>query len=314
MPLLRRYALARPNARSSHTVPTPQGAGIAVVAALLAVMIVGATGLELWRVALLSGALIALALVGGLDDVRPLGAGTRLILQTFAVAAALTALPEGARILPEAVPIAVERALLLLAGVYVVNITNFMDGLDWMTVAEMVPFSVGALLLAAIGAAPAAVAVIAAGLLGAHLGFAPFNRPGPGRFKVFLGDVGSLPIGLAVFVLAVLIAREGHLAPAVILGLTYITDATLTLIRRAARGARVWEAHREHFYQRATAEGLSVGRVVARVGALNVVLVVLAVAAALLDGVWIDAGLFALAVSLTVLALLEMVRPRQPAG
>jgi UDP-N-acetylmuramyl pentapeptide phosphotransferase/UDP-N-acetylglucosamine-1-phosphate transferase len=119
--------------------------------------------------------------------------------------------------------------------------------------------------------------VVAVALCGALIGFAPFNRP---VALVFLGDVGSLPIGLLVGWLLVLLAGDGKLAAALILPLYYLADATLTLIRRIVRGERFWQGHRTHFYQRATDGGYSVPEIVARVFAINIGLVALAVATA----------------------------------
>ena len=110
--------------------------------------------------------------------------------------------------------------------------------------------------------------LVALALLGAMLGFAPFNRP---VARLFLGDVGSLPIGLLLGWLLVLLAGDGHLAAALLLPLYYLADATITLGRRWPEGERVWQAHRTHFYQRATDRGFSVQQIVARVFVVNLV-------------------------------------------
>ena len=271
-PLLLRYALARPNARSSHRIPTPQGGGIAVMAATLAV---AATAL-LWAgaspgpFAIVAAALVTLGLVGGIDDIRPLPARPRLLLQVMAVVAVLFTME--VRILPEAVPLVVERAFLLLGGVWFVNLVNFMDGLDWITVAEMVPITGFLAVLGLWGFAPLP-ALLAAALCGALIGFAVFNKP---VAKLFLGDVGSLPIGLGVGWLLLQLAGTGALTAAILLPLYYLADATITLLRRLARREKVWEAHRSHFYQQATTNGYSVMAVSAHVFGLNLALAALA--------------------------------------
>ncbi len=122
-----------------------------------------------------------------------------------------------------------------------------------------------------LGALPPYAVICALALLGAMIGFAPFNRP---VARLFLGDVGSLPIGLVVGWLLALLANKGHLAAAMLLPLYYLMDATLTLLRRLSRKEKVWQAHRTHFYQRATDNGFSVKEVIAQVFALNVALVV----------------------------------------
>ncbi|WP_204214821.1 MraY family glycosyltransferase [Microvirga pudoricolor] len=268
-PLLVRYALARPNARSSHRTPTPQGGGIAILAAALLV----SAGILAFAPPLLgaflpvAAAALLLAVVGAVDDIRPLPARPRLLLQVMAVIGVLFA--ADLRILPDSVPLLLEQAILLLAGVWFVNLVNFMDGLDWITVAEMVPVTAWLALFGALGAVPPGPALAAAALCGALLGFAPFNRP---VAKLFLGDVGSLPIGLLVGWMLLELAGTGALAAAILLPLYYLMDATITLLKRLARRERVWEAHRSHFYQQATDNGFSALQVSAQVFGLNLLL------------------------------------------
>jgi len=273
-PLLQRYALARPNARSSHVLPTPQGAGIAVIAATLSI-----TSLcVLWTGLTVPSALFAatafLAMLGLLDDVKPIPVLPRLLLQASAVAAVLLAAPSDLRIAPVC-PLAFERALLFIAGLWFVNLVNFMDGLDLMTVAESVPITGALVAMGLFGLYPPLPALVAAALCGAMLGFAPFNRP---VARVFLGDVGSLPIGLLLGWCLLQLAWHGHLVAALLLPLYYIADATLTLLRRMSRGEAFWVAHRSHFYQRATDNGFTVVEVVGHVFVLNVALAVMAMA------------------------------------
>src|SRR5215218_7669693 len=134
-PVLMRYALARPNARSSHREPTPQGGGIAVIATTIAVVLVGAAVFEELRSPALGfvfSATVLIALVGAIDDIRPLPVAPRLLLQAAAVCLVLAALPDDLR-LSHLVPWWLERLFLLFAGLWFVNLVNFMDGLDWMT-------------------------------------------------------------------------------------------------------------------------------------------------------------------------------------
>jgi UDP-N-acetylmuramyl pentapeptide phosphotransferase/UDP-N-acetylglucosamine-1-phosphate transferase len=272
-PLLQRYALARPNARSSHRIPTPQGAGIAVIAATLVVAYMWAAWANVAIPLVLVIATIVIALVGFADDIVSLPVPVRLVLQAACVGAIVFTAPEEARIVP-ALPLALERGLILLAGVWFVNLVNFMDGLDLMTVAEVVPVAASLLLLGWLGELSWPAALIAAALCGAMLGFAPFNKP---VAKVFLGDVGSLPIGLLLGWCLLELAWHEQAAAALLLPAYYLVDATITLFRRIARREQFWSAHRSHFYQRATDNGFSVPRVIGEVFALNLVLALLAV-------------------------------------
>jgi UDP-N-acetylmuramyl pentapeptide phosphotransferase/UDP-N-acetylglucosamine-1-phosphate transferase len=285
-PVLTRYALAKPNARSSHLTPTPQGAGIAVIAAVVAATAIAAgfhafpEGATLPLTVIIAAAL-AMACVGAIDDIRPLPIVPRLLLQAVIVAAVIYSLPKELRIV-SVVPWSLERLILLLGGLWFVNLVNFMDGIDWMTAAEVIPLTATFALFGGTHALPSYGAFLAVALGGAVVGFAFFNRP---IARVFLGDVGSLPIGLLLGWLLVLLAANGHLAAAILMPLYYLADATITLLRRLMRSERVWQAHRTHFYQLATERGFSVREIVARVFLLNLFLCALATATVYLPAV-----------------------------
>jgi UDP-N-acetylmuramyl pentapeptide phosphotransferase/UDP-N-acetylglucosamine-1-phosphate transferase len=298
-PLLRRYALARPNARSSHTIPTPQGGGIAVVLAALfvtAAMLFLHAGLSraLLTFGLLSAATICLAIVGVLDDINPIGTLPRLAVQTIAVAVLVALLPANAQVLPM-LPWWLERATLVFAGVWFVNLVNFMDGIDWMTVAEVIPVTAALVLLAFFGALNVPAMLLALALLGAIIGFAPFNRP---IAKLFLGDVGSLPIGFLLYWLLLQLAMRSHLLAALLLPLYYVADTTIVLLRRAINGEPITQAHRSHFYQLAIIRGFSVLQVVSRVFVANLALAALAILTVVRPSLIIDIVALALGCAL----------------
>jgi UDP-N-acetylmuramyl pentapeptide phosphotransferase/UDP-N-acetylglucosamine-1-phosphate transferase len=277
-PLFSRVALAVPTARSSHRSLTPQWGGGAVigVSVLIAGLVFAALPRHAYepesRMTLVLGAAVLLALVGAVDDFFDLGALPKFAGQTVAVLLVLIALPADLHIVPF-LPVWLERALLLVAGLWFVNLVNFMDGIDWMMVAEVVPVTAGIALIAALAPLPPEALVVALALCGAMLGFAPFNRP---VARLFLGDMGSLPIGLLIGWLLVVVAGAGHVAAAILLPLYFIADTTVTLVRRFRAGERVWQAHRTHFYQRARDVGLSDTAIVARVFVVNAGLVALA--------------------------------------
>ena len=310
-PLLARYALARPNARSSHKAPTPQGGGIAVIAATLCVAagaIVAATQTASpWSdLGIVAAATVLVTIVGATDDIRTLAVGPRLLSQALAVGAVIALMPADVSILPF-LPWWLERALLLVGGVWFVNLVNFMDGIDWMTVAEVVPVTFGLSVLGAFGLLPVHATIVALALLGAMLGFAPFNRP---VARLFLGDVGSLPIGLLLGWLLLLLASRGHLAAALLLPLYYIADASITVLRRLLRREPIWQAHRMHFYQRATDRGVSVLSIVGRVFIVNIALVVLALISARFDTRMVDVVTLAIGAGLVALLLFSFSRGR----
>ncbi|WP_257168474.1 glycosyltransferase family 4 protein [Bradyrhizobium sp. SRS-191] len=304
-PLLQRYALARPNARSSHKIPTPQGAGIAVVGATLVVGGAFASVLGFAPLTMLFIAVPMLGLVGLVDDIRPIPVLPRFLLQGLAVGLVVFTAPDDLRLFP--IPPAVERTLLLIAGLWFVNLVNFMDGLDLMTVAEAVPITATLVLFGLSGELPWPATAIAAALCGALLGFAPFNRP---VAKVFLGDVGSLPIGLLLGWSLLHLAWQGYVAAALLLPLYYLVDATFTLLRRMARREPFWAAHRTHFYQRATDNGFTVSRVVSEVFILNIALAVLAVLSVALRSLAADAILLVFGLGAVTWVLSRFSQPR----
>ncbi len=312
-PVLQRYALARPNARSSHKVPTPQGGGMAVVAASLAGLLLARIGLDVEVrgttaeiVTIVAGA-TALGAAGAVDDIRGLSPLPRFGLQMVAIAALLAVLPGDARPL-SFVPRSVELLVLLLGGVWFVNLTNFMDGIDWMTVAQVVPMAAGLAVLGALDAMPPRGALAAVALSAALVGFAPFNRP---VARLFLGDVGSVPIGFLLVWLLILLAGRGHLAAALLLPMYYLADSTITLFRRLSRRERFWEAHRTHFYQRATDRGLSVLAIVTRVFVANLGLAALATWTVLDPSPVVSAAALAAGTLLTAGLLASLVRVRR---
>jgi UDP-N-acetylmuramyl pentapeptide phosphotransferase/UDP-N-acetylglucosamine-1-phosphate transferase len=303
-PLLVRHLLAQPNARSSHSVPTPQGAGLAVMASVFAGCALGlwaVQGAEPRIVGILAAA-AGLTLLGAIDDAYGLSVSSRLAGQALAALVAVGTLPEGLRLFPGLLPAGVEDVLLVLGIVWFVNAVNFLDGLDWMTVAQVVPVTLGVAVLHLVGAVPANVTLLALALLGATLGFAIFNKH---PASIFLGDAGSLPIGLLLAFMLIFVAKA-NLAAAVLLSLYTLADATLTLFRRLLAGEQVFAAHRTHFYQRAAAQGLTVPQVTARVFLLGLLLASLAVAAVLAGSLAVDLltlGLGAIAAGLTLFLL-----------
>jgi UDP-N-acetylmuramyl pentapeptide phosphotransferase/UDP-N-acetylglucosamine-1-phosphate transferase len=291
---LNRHARAEPTSRSSHSVPTPQGGGVIIVPVAL-----GVAGIALavsgnapaggvTYAAIVAALALALTLVGFLDDMRNLGVGSRLVAQIIAVGVAVAMLPPEVRVFPAAVPVEVERLILIGTALWFVNLVNFMDGIDLISVVETVAVTLGIALLAAFGVIPVAYGYVAVALLGAMIGFAPWNAP---RARLFLGDAGSIPVGLLLGVLLIHVAAFNAAAAAIILPLYYLADATLTLLRRLLRGEPVWQAHREHFYQQATRNGFTVTQIVGRIAVLDAMLVALALGAAMHSASWAGVAL-----------------------
>src|SRR6516164_3510279 len=122
------------------------------------------------------GTLWIMAGLGAIDDIRPLPVVPRLLLQTIVVAGVIYTAPDALRVVPT-LPWWLERLLLLIGGLWFVNLVNFMDGIDWMTVVEVIPIAATFAALGFLGALPSDAVMLALALGGAMIGFAYFNRP-----------------------------------------------------------------------------------------------------------------------------------------
>jgi len=270
--LRQRAVLDRPNERSSHRVPTPRGGGIAVTGSILlawlALYRAGSATTGMIGVALGAG---VLAVISWVDDLRGLSPGVRLVTQLVAVAIGILALPETHNPLEPWLGPGPYFAALGLLWIWWINLFNFMDGIDGLAASEAAAIGGGLLAFASVGnGVDPAVALLATGLIGAAIGFLLWNWS-PAR--IFLGDVGSVPLGYLSGFLLLGLAVRGHWKIALILPLYFLADATITLLRRLVRGERVWQAHRQHFYQRAVRDGLNHAAVVKRVIAADLLLI-----------------------------------------
>jgi UDP-N-acetylmuramyl pentapeptide phosphotransferase/UDP-N-acetylglucosamine-1-phosphate transferase len=273
IPVLRRAAvLDRPNERSSHQRPTPRGGGLAPVAAILLAWIASvAAGLVAPSLLLVIIGAMLLAAVSWLDDVGGLPPTTRLFAQAAAVLCGMLAEIPAGPVFQGWLPAELDVVAAALLWLWFVNLFNFMDGIDGLAGSEAAAIAIGFFLFArwGVGQDPALTALSAA-IAGAAIGFLVWNWA-PAR--IFLGDVGSVPLGYLLGFLLLDLAARGRWKLALILPLYFLADATITLLRRLARRERVWQAHRQHFYQRAVQRGLGHAAVTMRVIAANVLLI-----------------------------------------
>lgn len=192
--LQRRAIMDIPNERSSHAEITPRGGGIAVTGGIL---FGNAVWLALYPDAaypLVLLGMTVLAVVSWLDDRRGgLPVGLRFGVQVLAVGVILMLMPDFASVTQGLVPLWLERAVLFLAWLWFINLFNFMDGINGISGVEMVSVGAGATLVGLWQSHSLVDEVPALVVAGAALGFLPWNW---GRAKVFLGDVGSVPISL----------------------------------------------------------------------------------------------------------------------
>lgn len=224
-----------PNARSSHSVPTPRGGGLACMAGVVASLLT--SSLLRHDVPWLPVcAALALGVVGYLDDRHPLPAIHRLVAQMIIGGLAL---------------VGFNGPWWIVAGVLVtplaVNVVNFMDGINGITGLNAGLWGVTAFWLGAIGNLPELM-VIGAVTAGSALGFLPWNMPSA---RIFLGDAGSYFFG-AMIGFGCLVGADGGLSLVVLIApmALYLADTGVTLANRLLRRRPLYEAHRDHAYQR----------------------------------------------------------------
>lgn len=264
--LTRVQVLDNPNERSNHTAPVPRGGGIAMMGVALVCLFLAGVKWQIVAGGVLLGA------VSFVDDVRGLPARVRLLVQCVAVAIALPTLP--LPMLPVWLPSWCLWVGVAVLWLWFINLTNFMDGIDGISAMQAIMQSVGIILLHSLVSALPLWLPVSAGILAAcALGFLRFNRS---PAQIFMGDVGSIPLGFVMGYLLLSLAAYGHPVAALLLPAYYLTDATFTLARRALRGEKIWQAHSQHAYQQAVRRGLSHNAVVLRITGLNTLLVVLA--------------------------------------
>jgi len=274
--LRRRGVMDIPNSRSSHAQPTPTGGGIVPVLALCATwataLWIPDLALDPAAMAIILTAALALSLVSWVDDLRGLSPSARLLAHFLAVGLGVLALP--GPVFQGLLPLWADATVAAFLWVWFVNLFNFMDGIDGIACAEVIAAGMGIALVAVLAQIGAAPVLLGMTLAGAAAGFMLWNwQPA----KIFLGDVGAVPLGFLLGWVLLALAAAGQWAAAVILPLVFVADASLTLLRRLMKREPVWQAHRGHFYQRAAVRLGGHGHVVAAVSLVNTGLVLIAV-------------------------------------
>lgn len=292
--LHRRAILDHPNDRSSHSVPTPRGGGWGVVLTWLpALLVLGITAGRLDTVLPVLAGAVALVWVSWRDDRGGLPVRVRFGVQAAVVAVGLLALP-GGLIFQGILPFWLDRLAAAFAWLWFLNLFNFMDGIDGIAGGEAASIGLGLAAVTLLAGTDPLTAAQGAVALGAALGFLVWNWH-PAR--VFMGDVGSVPLGYLFAWLLLGLAAQGLWAAALLIPLYFLADATFTLLRRLLAGKTVWQAHREHIYQRAVQGGRTHAAVSGRVLTLNLGLILLALVSveapwrALVLGLLVTAGL-----------------------
>ena len=274
--LKRNKVLDIPNQRSSHVSSLPRGGGIAVLSALICFWIAERHVSQEW----VAGEVFILITAGLLgvvcfvDDLRGLSPYLKLLFQIIAVAAGLIILRDRGAIFQAWLPIWIDLTLTGLMWLWFINLFNFMDGIDGITAVQMISIGLGLSLLSVFGLLNSWVFTPSMLIVASALGFLIWNwNPA----KIFLGDVGSVPLGYLIGWLLISVIGPSNsfgieLMTIVLLPSYYYFDATLTIVRRCLCRKNILKAHREHFYQFAVDRGLSHGQVCGAIVFVNLLL------------------------------------------
>lgn len=260
--LVIRYAerlglIHQPNHRSSHTKITPHGGGIAIVfsTGIFSIWLLGSNSVSLSNYWLAISLAIIVAIKGLLDDIFHLPASLRFLIQTAACTAlvfSLYTLPINGLEAISNLPNWLSFGLIILAGVWWLNLFNFMDGIDGIAASQAIFMLLGSASIIALQNPLLINTDIWSWIIclaATTLGFLHFNWS---PAKIFMGDTGSMFLAFMIFFLALLTTNLKWIGYSswIILGALFISDASITLARRLLNGQKVTQAHRSHAYQR----------------------------------------------------------------
>jgi UDP-GlcNAc:undecaprenyl-phosphate/decaprenyl-phosphate GlcNAc-1-phosphate transferase len=258
-------AIDKPNPRSSHSIPVVRGGGLVIAMGAVLLVFLG-WPLQWGVMSVVLTAALWIGVISFIDDINSVGIAIRFGSHSVAAVAALAALNvSGLGLVVDSSGFSWPAiALMWLVGFFWIvgytNAFNFMDGINGLAAGQAVVTGFGMALLGCLRlhgyrSTPVLWSVAIAS---AALGFLPHNFP---RARMFMGDVGSAPLGYLLAVLTLWLARTAGgwwlLIPLALLHANFILDTGITLLRRMLRGERWYESHREHFYQRLVRSGKS---------------------------------------------------------
>ena len=249
---LKKSILDIPNERSSHTIPTPRGGGLAIIITFYIGVLIFKSSIDIELFLALFTAL-PIAIISLIDDIQPLSSKVRLIVQTFSTILALYFLG-GVNF--------IDFTLFQLSGwwlnviaffsiLWLTNLYNFLDGIDGYASSQTVIIGIGLFLFFA---NPLSLV-----LLAGSLGFLLFNWH---KASIFMGDVGSATLGFIVAIFIFSDTSNGNIYIWLVLLSLFWIDASVTLLRRYLNKEKISTAHRKHAYQRLTQIGWSHSKVV----------------------------------------------------
>ena len=280
-----------PTERSNHQTPKPRGAGIILIPLILfstsVIFLLEDTLNNNWKI--IFGFCLLLSIVSLLDDVKNISAKIRLTFQIFCVFSSLYLFKDQLNIFIrssefliifngiESLGLSFVFCFLVMLWVWIINMFNFMDGMDGITSVQISSLSILTNFLAILGLIEETFIYFSLILLTISFAFYSVNRP---PSKIFLGDVGSIPIGfIAGFILIYNMIMYNLVFPFLIIMLYYLQDSIATIILRFFKKENVFQAHSSHFYQKILRKGYSHDYVLKKIIYLNAILLLLAILA-----------------------------------
>jgi UDP-N-acetylmuramyl pentapeptide phosphotransferase/UDP-N-acetylglucosamine-1-phosphate transferase len=263
-----------PNQRTNHKIPTPRGGGLAILICTLICF----TTIELqshtnYYLIYLITAISICAAISLFDDIFNISIFLRICFQILAIYLTINSLPSyNTTILPY-LSLTIEKTLIAVSLLGFINIYNFMDGIDGLAASQTIYIAIIVLIFSVINPQiDPSISYICLSIVGSCLGFLIYNwHPA----KIFMGDVGSVTLGLICGWLLINLAIYGYIAAAIIIPGYYLADGITTILKRLVQKKKIWQAHSEHYYQVALRKGNSHSQVTKKIISCNLILGIL---------------------------------------
>ena len=276
-----------PTERSNHKTPKPKGAGIILIPLIIitSLLVFFLESILQYYWVSIFGFCMILTILSLLDDLKNINSGVRLTFQMFCVLSSLFLFKDQLSIFQESLDFFIFKEIpffqnfliifiLMIAWVWIINMFNFMDGMDGITVVQVSSLTILTNLLAILGLVEIHFLYFSLILLTVLFAFYSVNKP---PAKIFLGDVGSIPIGFLVgFIIIYNTIKADLLIPFLIITMYYLLDSIITIFIRFIKKENIFKAHSSHFYQKTIRKGYDHKYVLMRIIYLNIILLFLA--------------------------------------
>ena len=281
------FLIDSPTQRSNHDIPTPKGAGLIVIPLVifstLSIFFLTEELNNEWIIFFI--AIAVLMCVSLLDDIYNLSSFSRLTIQFICVFISTFVIVDQQEFYQSIIGISKNYSinfsiiyhsliiLMVLFWVWIVNLFNFMDGMDGITATQVCSFALGVNIISFLGYLGHDLQLLSLIIFSVFLGFYKLNKP---PAKIFLGDTGSIPIGFIVgLILIKSFISYDLFIPLIILTMYHLIDSTITIFFRLSRGENIFQAHSSHFYQRPLQSGFSHSFVLKWIQILNIFLLII---------------------------------------